>query len=449
MIGASRLLATLTKLVKQTRADGVSVCAQASTRRVFRFAHEAIHQDLAQESVNVTVKAIAGRRTGVAGADTLEPESLRRCVRSALEIAKHSPPSSDLPPLPRGHRICSTADYVAATARASPASCVAELKRLFQMCRGVDAQLAGSMIVGEDELAVVNSSATACYASSTIAGAKLVTMYRKLSGFASGVHPDIAQLNLDGLLKRSLGQSLHRLEPITLPVGTYEVILEPEAVAELMEWLGSIAFGAKSVEKRTSFLAGQMGEQLMDRQVTILDHGNQLGSLRLPFDFEGTPKQKVILIDRGKAAGIVYDSLYGQRFGRASTGHAMSPDDVEGPMPLHLAMAPGRAAASQMVHTCRRGLLIPRFHYVNGLLNPRTALMTGLTREGTFLIEDGKLVAPVATMRFTQSVTEAFSRVAAISKERRLVADPSTGLGCALMPSVHLKRFQFTGRSES
>ena len=118
-------------------------------------------------------------------------------------------------------------------------------------------------------------------------------------------------------------------------------------------------------------------------------------------------------------------------------------------MPLHLAMAPGRSPAAQMVRACRRGLLIPRFHYVNGLLNPRTALMTGLTREGTFLIEDGKLVAPVTTMRFTQSITEALSHVAAISKERRLIADPSTGLGCALMPTVHLKRFQFTGRSET
>ena len=113
-------------------------------------------------------------------------------------------------------------------------------------------------------------------------------------------------------------------------------------------------------------------------------------------------------------------------------------------MPLHLAMAPGTTSTAQMVRACSRGLLIPRFHYVNGLLNPPEALMTGLTREGTFLIEDGKLVAPVTTLRFTQSVVEALRHVAGISKERRLVADPSTGLGCALMPTVHLKRFQFT-----
>jgi predicted Zn-dependent protease len=211
MIGHTRLLATLATVVKRTKADGVSVCAQARTRRVFRFAHEAIHQDLAQESVNVTVKVIANRRVGVSSADTLEPESLKRCVRSALEIAKHSPAADVLPPLPAGQRIRSTADHVAATARVSPASSVAELKRLYRICRGAGAQLAGSIILGEDELAVVNSAETSCYAASTVAGAKLVTMYRKLSGFASGVHRDVTRLNLDGLLKRSLGQSLHRL----------------------------------------------------------------------------------------------------------------------------------------------------------------------------------------------------------------------------------------------
>ena len=449
MIGHSRLLGTLSTLVKRTRADGVSISAHAGTRQVFRFAHEAIHQNLAQEGVNVTVKVVLDRRVGVASTDSVERESLERCVRAAVAIATHSPKQPDLPALPSRSRLRTTADYVTATAQASPAACVARLKPLFHLCRGAGATLAGSLIMGEDEHAVVNSASVACYTASTVAGAKLVTLYRKLSGYASGIHRDISQLDLEALLTRSMSQSLYRREPVKLPLGTYEVILEAEAVAELIEWLGYTAFGAKSVEEHTSFLAGRMGERVMDRQVTITDDGNDPRGLRLPFDFEGTPKQKVLLIDRGQAAGIVYDTAYGARFGHPSTGHGMPADEVEGPLPLHLAMAPGRTSLSAMVRGCKRGLLIPRFHYVNGLLNPREALMTGLTREGTFLIEDGKRAAPVATMRFTQSILEAFSRVVAISKERHLVADPSTGLGCAVMPAVHLAKFQFTGRSEA
>lgn len=449
MVGQTRLLAMLSDVARRSRADGISLFAHATTRRVFRFAHEAIHQDLTQESVIVTVKVIADCRVGVASANTLNPASLARCVRSALAIARHSPRQTQLPALPRQSRIRTTADYIPATARMSPSACVARLQHLFRLCQGAGAELAGSLIAGEDEFAVATSSSVACYHASTFAGAKLVTMYRRLSGFASGIHRDVNRLNLEELLRRSLRQSLHRQEPVRLPLGTYEVILEPEAVAELMEWLGSTAFGAKSVEERTSFLAGRMGEPVMDRRITIVDDGTDPASLRMPFDFEGTPKQRVVLIDRGRAAGIVYDTTYGARFGHASTGHGMWADEVEGPLPLHLAMAPGRSSTAEMIRRCRRGLLIPRFHYVNGLLNTREALMTGLTREGTFLVEDGRLLAPVATMRFTQSILEAFSRVKGLSKERRLVADPSTGLGCALMPAVHLAAFKFTGRSES
>ena len=448
MIGHTKLLTALSRLVKQTKADGVSLCAHAKTRRVFRFAYEAIHQDLIQESVGVTVKVLRDHRVGVASTDTLEPTSLKRCVQAAAEIARHSPSQPEWPPLPSGHRLSVKTDYVTATARHSATACVASLKHLFRICQGAGATLAGSLVTGEDEFVVVNSSRVACYAASTVCGAKLVTMFGPLSGYASGIHRDIESLDLEALLKRSLSQSLHRQPPVALPVGAYEVILEPEAVADLVGWLGYTAFGAKSVEERTSFLAGRMGEQVMDPQITLYDDGGETEGLRIPFDFEGTPKRRVVLIDRGMAAGIVYDAVYGARFGHVSTGHAMPPDEVDGPLPLHLGMMPGRTTLPAMIRACQRGLLIPRFHYVNGLLNPREALMTGLTREGACLIEHGKVTSPVKTLRFTQSLLEAFSRVLGISKERRLIADPSQELGCAVMPALHLESFRFTGRSE-
>jgi len=191
-----------------------------------------------------------------------------------------------------------------------------------------------------------------------------------------------------------------------------------------------------------------MGEQVMARTITIVDDGNDPEGLRHPFDFEGVPKQHVRLINRGKATGIVYDTTYGLLYGQPSTGHAPSPDEVEGPLPSHLFLEPGTNRREDMIRACKRGLLIPRFHYVSGLLNPRETLMTGLTREGAFLIEDGKRRRPVTTMRFTQSCLEAFQHVIGISKERQLIADPTQGLGCAVMPTLHLAKFRFTGHSE-
>ncbi len=448
MIGADRILAELERLVKRSKADATSVCAQAQTRRVVRFAMARIHQDLVQESVTVYVKVIADRRVGVAVTDTLDHASLHHGLKAALEIARHAPPLKDLPPLPSDVHRRSTQDYVKTTAQLPAPQLIGTLKHLFHVCQGLDAQLAGSFVVGEDELAVVNSRRVSCYTASTVAGTKLVTFYRKLSGFASGVHRHIDRLDLEQLLERSLKQCLHRRDPITLPIGTYAVLLEPEAVAELLEWLGYIAFGAKSFQERTSFLAGRMGEQVMARAITIADDGNDPAGLRVPFDFEGTPKQRVLLIDRGKASGIVYDTTYGLLYGHPSTGHALPPDEVEGPLPANLSVEPGTTRREDLIRACPRGLLIPRFHYINGLLNPREALMTGLTREGACLIEDGKLNAPITTMRFTQSLLEALNHVVGISKERRVIADATQDGACAVMPMLHLSKFRFTGRSE-
>ncbi|MBI3323922.1 MAG: TldD/PmbA family protein [Candidatus Omnitrophica bacterium] len=449
MIGHVRLHDELSRLVKRSRADAISVCAHASTRRVQRFAYHAIHQDLLQEGLTVYVKVIAGRRVGVATTETLERSALARCLNAALEIARHAPVQKELPALPQNLAQITTATRLADGAGADAVTLLSKLKRLFQICQGAGAELAGSFVLGEDELAVVNSARVACYAASTVVGAKLVTLHRALSGYASEVHHRLDQLDLDGLLERSLKQCLHRQDPVTLPTGIYEVILEPEAVAELVMWLGYIAFGAKQFEERSSCFAGRMGERLMASEITITDDGRSPDGLPMPFDFEGVPKQRVVLIDRGTAAGLVYDATYGHRYGHPSTGHALPPDEVDGPLPLHLHLEPGLKSREELVRNCRRGLLIPRFHYVNGLLNPREALMTGLTREGAFLIEEGRVKAPIATMRFTESMLAAFSSVKGISRERQLIADPAQELGCAVMPTVHLERFTFTGRSRA
>lgn len=448
MIGSTRLLEELTRLAARSKADGTSICAQGQGRHVLRFAYGTVHQVLFQEHITVTIKAVLGKRVGVASTDTFDRASLNRTLAAAVALARHSPNHPSLPPLPASHQLLTTEDHDAATAQAGPEAFLPSLKRLFHLCQGAGASLAGSCAVGEDELAVVNSAGVACYAASTLTGAKLVTMYRKLSGFSSRVERQVSRLNLEALLETSLGQCLHRQAPITLPLGTYEVILEPEAVAELLMWLGSIAFGAKSFHEKSSCISGRIGEQVMDKRITILDDGAHPDGLRMLFDFEGVPKRRVPLINRGTAAGLVYDTTYGHLYGQASTGHGLPPDDVEGPQPLHMFLEPGTASRDELIRGCERGVLIPRFHYVNGLLNPPEALMTGLTREGAWLIERGRRKAPVTTLRFTHSLLDALRHVVAISKERHRVADPMQESGCAVVPALHLARFKFTGRSE-
>jgi predicted Zn-dependent protease len=448
LIGQTRLLRALGAVVKRARSQSISVCAQGGVRQVFRFAKLSIHQDVLQEQLTITVTVADRKRIGIASTDSLVPASLQRCLRAAQDIAAHAPESDLAQAWPKASRIRFVEDYDAPTAALPPKTCVDLLQSQFHRCQGLDIDLAGSLANGADELAVVSSEGISSYSAASIAAIKLVTFRGSLSGYASSTSRTFSALDIDQSLKRAVEPCLHKKEAIRLPLGSYPVILGPEAVADLLDWLGIIAFGAKAFQERSSFLAGRMDEQVMDPQISIYDNAMEPGTLRMPFDYEGTPKQRVTLIENGRACGIVYDSAYGGRFGQSSTGHALPPGETEGPLPQHLSIAPGQADADELIRSCKRGLLIPRLHYVNGLLNPREALMTGLTREGAFLIENGKLTTPLSTMRFTHSILDAFSHVVAISRQRRLVADPHTGSGCALVPWLHLEKLQFTGRSE-
>jgi len=309
------------------------------------------------------------------------------------------------------------------------------------------AELAGSLMTGTRETAVVNSLGLRRHHASTVAGVKCIAMARGLSGFGSATHTDIRLLDDAAALERALEKCTGWGAPRTLRLGAYPVLLEPEAIAEIAGWLTFIAFGAKSFQEHSSCLAGRIGDRLLSPSMTIVDDGLDPRGLALPFDCEGTTKMRVPLIERGIARGIVYDRRYGALYGRASTGHATSPTETEGPVPFHLFVAPGTTPREALLRRLDRGILVTRFHYINGYLNPREALMTGLTRDGTFWVEDGRIKAPLRNLRFTQSIVEAFSHVRGVSAETRLVADPAQEFGATVAPSLLLDRFTFTGAS--
>jgi len=195
-------------------------------------------------------------------------------------------------------------------------------------------------------------------------------------------------------------------------------------------------------------MADRTGDKIMSEKVTIYDDGFNPETIVYPFDFEGTPKKKVMLIENGVAKGVVYDSHYGSLYKKESTGHAPLPDETDGPLPLNLVMEPGDLSIDEMRKSINKGISVTRFHYVNGLLEPKEALMTGLTRDGTFLIEDGKIKKPLKNLRFTESILRAFSNIKSISKERKLISDPAQEIGSYVVPAILIKDFTFTGVTE-
>jgi predicted Zn-dependent protease len=240
--------------------------------------------------------------------------------------------------------------------------------------------------------------------------------------------------------------------PVDLAPGAYDVILEPPAVAEVVEWLALTGLGARSIEDGSSCLAGRMGQTLTG-PVTLYDDAlsGDEGCPTLPFDAEGTPKTRLTFLDSGVARGVAHDRATAHTAGAAPTGHAAPlADDLAldggGPVPQHLHMAPGSDGADQLIARVERGLYVARFHYVNGLIDTRRTLMTGMTRDGLFLVENGRLGPGVRNLRWTESLLEAFTRLGGVSRARQAVA---AGLSDAVFvcPTVLVRGWRFTGSS--
>jgi predicted Zn-dependent protease len=221
--------------------------------------------------------------------------------------------------------------------------------------------------------------------------------------------------------------------------GTYEVVLEEYAVAEMLEFLSLMGFSALAAQEERSFM--RLGERITGEPVAIWDDGLDRSGLPAPFDFEGVPKQRVDLIKNGVATGLVYDQQTARRAGRPSTGHGLPAPNTEGPYAVNLFMAPGTVPKEQLADGIKRGIWITRFWYVR-VVQPKASIITGMTREGTFLIENGKVTRPVKDLRFTQSILSALDGTQALSTTTKLQA--SEYFGAARVPAVRLKAFTFT-----
>jgi PmbA protein len=207
----------------------------------------------------------------------------------------------------------------------------------------------------------------------------------------------------------------------------------------MLEFLSFIGFGALAAQEERSFM--RLGERITGENIDIWDDGLDATGVPMSFDFEGVPKQKVQLIKKGVATGLVYDMQTAQNAGRASTGHGLPAPNTEGPFAVNLFIAPGRTPKAELAGDIKRGIWVTRFWYVR-VVEPKQSIITGMTREGTFLIENGKITRPVKDLRFTQSILEALAGTLAISKSTKLQI--SEYIGASRVPAVRLKAFTFT-----
>jgi predicted Zn-dependent protease len=280
------------------------------------------------------------------------------------------------------------------------------------------------------------------YCTATIASASVIAIGASASGYATGIARgglDIVVLGDEAIVKATLRAGAEE----TIAPGAYDVILEPPAIGEVLEWLDMIAFTGSSFEDGSSFFVGNVGKQVLGGNLTIADDAVDDAFLPFPFDFEGLPKRRVALVERGVVRTPVVDKAYADRLGLAPTANGWSLGGGDHGHALHLAIEPGDATREELIKSTRHGIWVTRFNYVNGLLEPKTAQMTGTTRDGTFLIRDGEVVARLPNLRWTQSVVEAFSRIKGLTRERRRVGTWYNEVGGMYLPAMKIGGWNF------
>ena len=438
----ARLLETGRRIVQASPADETEVLVAEGRDFLTRFARNQIHQNVGTEEVWAVIRLVAGRRVGVATASGFEPAAIDAAVASAMAIARASEPDKDWPGLPRPRPTKPVAAYDEPTAEA-PADARADMAAaVIDAARRKRAEAAGAVQVEEGSLAVVSSTGVAVASSGTTVQVHTVMACADGSGYAEGVATRLSDLDARRIGQRAARKASISRKPVALPAGRYDVVLEPPAVAEWVQHLSYLAFGGKGFDEGRSPFSGRLGERVTGERVTLWDNALDRRTVPQAFDYEGMPKQRLVLIDRGVAKAVATDHYRARRLKRRrSTGHALPATSGQECMPLHLFMKGGEASDRQLVGDMKRGLLVTRFHYTN-ILDPMKTVLTGMTRDGTFLVENGEIVGPVKNLRYTENVLEALGRIDGLSRRLTLVRGP------CVMPALRVREVQFTGTTE-
>jgi PmbA protein len=449
MIGKDKILSLLNSALRKSEADQTEAVYIGGESGLTRFANSTIHQNVSERNSRVYFRSVLGKKIGVASTNSLVKEDLEKALSDATEIARNQKENPDFPGLPSKKDFSTVSTYFEKTARFSPTQRAEAVKGIFDKAQAFRLTCAGSFSTGDSEIAVANTNKVACYQPVTAAYLNLIVMGDNSSGFSDQLSRNVDSIQVDDLAEVAIKKCIDSKDPKDLEPGEYEVLLEPSAVAALVEWTNYIGFGCKAFQEETSFMSNRIGKKIMGENVTMYDDGTDEGGIAFPFDFEGTPKQKVALIEKGIAKGVVYDSISAHKEGKKSTGHALTPDSVaEGGLALNLFIQGGDSSLEKMTESVGRGLLVTRFHYINGYLDTTNALLTGMTRDGTFWVEDGKIRHGIKNLRFTESMLKAFSNVLQISRQRKTVASWWEDVGCIVAPAMLIDKFKFTGKTE-
>jgi PmbA protein len=404
---------------RAAQGDEADVLVHAERSGFARYAASAVHQPTLVEDRSLTIRVVRDGRIGCASTNRTDDEALAATAARAAEIADRSPPDPGFPGLPKPAAPPEVEGWDEETATLGPAEQAARAWEAIEAAEGLG--LYGYFTSGETAFAVASTRGVAVSQAVTDVNVLALAAADGRSGYADAASWRAADVDPAGVAREAAEKAGRTAGANDPGPATYRGVLEPYAFGELLSYFGYVALGALTLLEERSYLSGRIGERVFDPAFSLYDDGLDPAGLPKAFDFEGVPKQRVTIVEDGVAKDVVWDRRTAARAGRESTGHALAaPAQSYGPQAFNLKVAAGDATTEELVEQVEDGIYVTRLHYVN-IVDPRDGVLTGMTRDGTFRIEGGRVTEPLVNLRFTTSFPELAAHVLGLGKDARLV----------------------------
>ena len=450
------------RIKKYSSADEVEVLFSGGRFALTRFANNTIHQNVEDESHTISVRTVFSGRTARATTNRFDEDALRRVVQSSESLAKVQHPDPDLLPMPDSREASGNAEqsvqaaqplsrYFPETAGITPQIRADGVRTIVEVAKKHKLTTAGIFSSSESVEGIFNSRGLSNWHTQTLAEVSITMIGADSSGWQKANSPDAANLDPLRMAEIAAKKAIDSAHPEEISAGKYTVILEPSAALDIVGFMFWDYSGMAILDQR-SFLTGRIGSKLFGDNITIWDdvtHPLQSGS---PFDGEGMRRQRLPIVENGVVRGVVYargtaarmkNSEFKDKVGPiAATGHGFALPNEMGEMPLNIVFAAPEnpQTLAEMIASTERGVLVTRLWYIREV-EPYEKIVTGMTRDSTFLVKDGEVRQGVRNFRFNESLIQMLSNVEAMSVPLRSCGEESFDM---VVPAMKIRDFNFT-----
>lgn len=434
-----RIIETVLRLAKSTGAEETEVHVDEVASALTRFANNAIHQNVAEHGLTVSIRTVAEGRTARATTNRIDEDSLRAAIEASLSLAHSQPKDPRLLPMPSRQRYRSVNRFIKRTAGLPAEDRARAVRRACDLAVMKNQIAAGIYSNGQNQSALGNSRGLFAAYRETHSEFSITVQEGLAASWAKANSADVGAFDPQKLAARASEKSHLAVNSRELEPGRHTVILEPAAVLDLVGFL-FYDFAATALEDKRSCLNDRMGKQLFGKNISITDdvyHPLQKGA---PFDGEGLARQRVQLVDRGVPKNLVYSRAAAKASRKQPTGHGFALPNEYGEAPMNLVFSGGDSSLEKMIAATDRGLLVTRLWYIREV-DPYEKIMTGMTRDGLFLVEKGKVTAAVRNFRFNQSLIEMLNNVELLGPAVRATGEEAFEM---VVPAMKVRNFHFS-----